>query len=77
MFANLWPEMGRIDIIEGVNQQSVNTMALYTSTGCVVENYHRLSRNPGEHKRTARVQRPGDDYELRCERRGSRTERWL
>jgi hypothetical protein len=32
------PEMGEIDIIKGINQQSVNTMALYTSAGCVVEN---------------------------------------
>src|SRR6266403_308376 len=38
MFANPWPEMGEIYIIEGVNQQSVNTMAPYTSARCVVEN---------------------------------------
>jgi nicotinate-nucleotide pyrophosphorylase (carboxylating) len=30
--------MGEVDIIEGVDQQSVNTMAPYTSTGCAVEN---------------------------------------
>ncbi|OCK87323.1 glycoside hydrolase family 16 protein [Cenococcum geophilum 1.58] len=29
-------QMGEIDIIEGVNQQSVNTMALHTSAGCVL-----------------------------------------
>jgi len=38
MFADPWPEMGEIDIIEGVNQQSVNAMALHTSAGCAVEN---------------------------------------
>jgi len=38
MFADPRLEMGEIDIIEGVNQQSVNTMALHTSAGCVVEN---------------------------------------
>lgn len=38
MFADPWLEMGEIDIIEGVNQQSVNTMTLHTSARCVVEN---------------------------------------
>ena len=38
MFANPWPEMGEVGIIEGVNQQSVNTMALHTNAGCVIEN---------------------------------------
>ncbi|OCL01919.1 glycoside hydrolase family 16 protein [Glonium stellatum] len=38
MFSDPWPEMGEIDIIEGVNQQSVNAMTLHTSAGCVVEN---------------------------------------
>ncbi|PGH16028.1 hypothetical protein AJ79_02008 [Helicocarpus griseus UAMH5409] len=33
-----WPEDGEFDIIEGVNRQKENAMALHTSAGCTVEN---------------------------------------
>lgn len=33
-----WPDAGEIDIIEGVNSQSANSMALHTSSGCSISN---------------------------------------
>lgn len=33
-----WPEGGEIDIIEGVNSQSSNSMALHTDQGCSISN---------------------------------------
>jgi hypothetical protein len=33
-----WPTSGEIDIIEGVNTQSVNGMTLHTSAGCSISN---------------------------------------
>jgi hypothetical protein len=33
-----WPAAGEIDIIEGVNDQSTNSMTLHTSAGCSVKN---------------------------------------
>ncbi|KMU90939.1 mixed-linked glucanase [Coccidioides immitis H538.4] len=31
-----WPEHGEMDIIEGVNRQSINKMALHTTAGCKI-----------------------------------------
>ncbi|KIX09630.1 uncharacterized protein Z518_00711 [Rhinocladiella mackenziei CBS 650.93] len=33
-----WPDNGEIDIIEGVNTQSTNSMALHTDAGCSITN---------------------------------------
>jgi hypothetical protein len=33
-----WPSSGEIDIIEGVNSQSVNAMTLHTAAGCSIGN---------------------------------------
>jgi hypothetical protein len=31
-----WPDNGEVDIIEGVNQQTKNSMTLHTTSGCMV-----------------------------------------
>jgi Glycosyl hydrolases family 16 len=33
-----WPNSGEIDIIEGVNSQSTNSMTLHTGSGCAITN---------------------------------------
>ncbi|CAI7678265.1 hypothetical protein N7533_002191 [Penicillium manginii] len=38
MLGSDWPSNGEIDIIEGVNDQSVNQMTLHTSDGCSINN---------------------------------------
>jgi LysM repeat protein len=38
MFGPDWPNGGEIDIIEGVNDQSTDSITLHTSPGCVVSN---------------------------------------
>jgi nicotinate-nucleotide pyrophosphorylase (carboxylating) len=38
MVGRSWPQDGEIDIIEGVNQQSSNSVTLHTSAGCAVDN---------------------------------------
>ncbi|KAF2500098.1 hypothetical protein BU16DRAFT_601746 [Lophium mytilinum] len=38
MFADPWPSMGEIDIVEGVSDQRSNIMTLHTSAGCAVDN---------------------------------------
>ncbi|KAH8820411.1 concanavalin A-like lectin/glucanase domain-containing protein [Xylogone sp. PMI_703] len=35
-FGPNWPSSGEIDIIEGVNAQTTNTMTLHTSAGCTI-----------------------------------------
>jgi hypothetical protein len=37
-----WPNSGEIDIIEGVNTQTSNTVTLHTSAGCQVNNFGSL-----------------------------------
>lgn len=36
MLGPSWPQTGEIDIIEGVNSGSTNTMSLHTSQGCTI-----------------------------------------
>jgi hypothetical protein len=38
MFGPDWPSSGEIDIIEGVNTQSSNSVTLHTSGGCIINN---------------------------------------
>jgi hypothetical protein len=38
LFGPNWPESGEIDIIEGVNAQSTDSITLHTSSGCVINN---------------------------------------
>lgn len=38
MFGPNWPNSGEIDIIEGVNSQTANKMALHTRAGCSITN---------------------------------------
>jgi hypothetical protein len=38
LFGPNWPASGEIDIIEGVNSQSSNTITLHTSPGCTMSN---------------------------------------
>jgi hypothetical protein len=38
LFGRNWPESGEIDIIEGVNAQSTDSITLHTSSGCVINN---------------------------------------
>lgn len=38
MLGTDWPNNGEIDIIEGVNDQSANNMAMHTSEGCTITN---------------------------------------
>ena len=38
-----WPTNGEIDIIEGVNDQSTNSMTLHTNTGPVISNTTEFS----------------------------------
>lgn len=38
-----WPKGGEVDIIEGVNGQKVNTMAVHTNAGCSISNNGGMS----------------------------------
>jgi hypothetical protein len=38
MFGPNWPSSGEIDIIEGVNAQTTNSITLHTSAGCSIAN---------------------------------------
>jgi len=38
MFGPNWPNSGEIDIIEGVNQQTTDSITLHTAAGCTVSN---------------------------------------
>lgn len=38
-----WPNGGEVDIIEGVNTQSTNTMAVHTNAGCSISNNGSMS----------------------------------
>ncbi|KFY25205.1 hypothetical protein V491_01874 [Pseudogymnoascus sp. VKM F-3775] len=42
LFGPNWPASGEIDIIEGVNLQTTDSMTLHTSAGCVVDNQGSL-----------------------------------
>jgi len=36
-----WPNYGELDIIEGVNNQALNSMSMHTSTGCTMQGVAR------------------------------------
>ena len=38
-----WPNSGELDIIEGVNSQTTNSMALHTNSGCSITNQGSFS----------------------------------
>lgn len=38
LFGANWPNSGEIDIIEGANQQTTDSITLHTSAGCVINN---------------------------------------
>ncbi|EHL02961.1 putative glycosidase C21B10.07 [Glarea lozoyensis 74030] len=42
LFGPNWPSSGEIDIIEGVNSQKTNSMALHTSPNCVMNSVPQL-----------------------------------
>ncbi|RDW73315.1 glycoside hydrolase family 16 protein [Coleophoma cylindrospora] len=42
MFGPNWPDSGEIDIIEGVNLATTNSITLHTSAGCTVSNANSL-----------------------------------
>ncbi|KAL3427938.1 putative endo-1,3(4)-beta-glucanase [Phlyctema vagabunda] len=42
MFGPNWPSSGEIDIIEGVNKQTTNSITLHTAAGCTVSNPNSL-----------------------------------
>ncbi|KAH8821868.1 concanavalin A-like lectin/glucanase domain-containing protein [Xylogone sp. PMI_703] len=43
MFGPNWPAGGEIDIIEGVNAQTTNSITLHTAPGCTVSNSNSLT----------------------------------
>lgn len=42
MFGPNWPASGEIDIIEGVNEQTTNSITLHTAPGCLVSDANSL-----------------------------------
>lgn len=43
MYGPNWPRNGEIDIIEGVNSQQSNTMALHTAPGCRINDFRNIT----------------------------------
>ena len=70
--AGTWPNGGEIDIIEGVNAQNYNTMAIHTTPGCSISNTGGMSGTMTTSN--CDINAPGQASNQGCAIRTSRTD---